>query len=364
MFIYLIQILVFSSFLLLSFIILSNPLKVNKKANIWFGIFLFLWSTFWLDEILVLIKLNHISQITTSIISFFQFLTPIILYLSIVYFTNPNYKFKNKDITLILSPVIYLGLLITDLNTFILDESILVIFLIVHALVFTFLSYFKIIKHQQQIKLFSSNTVEIDLKWLEYIVLGIIIVAIIIAVFNFVYFGLPLNLYINIIMLGAAFFITYNALRQKEIFPINEKHRDEVIAIEHDELITNAKKRKVLNDEELVELKSKLNALMQEKHLYLNHDINLSSLSEEMKITPHQLSYITNNGFNQNFFQFINAYRVDKAKTLLLDKSSDKLTILGIAYESGFSSKTAFNTTFKKLTQQTPTEFKKQSSDL
>ena len=165
-------------------------------------------------------------------------------------------------------------------------------------------------------------------------------------------------------MLVTVLFIAYNALRQKEVFPINEKHREEVIAINTDEKMSNTTKRKILNDEELVALKSKLNLLMQEKHLYLEHHINLASLSEEMNITPHQLSYIINNGFNQNFFQFISAYRIDKAKTLLLDKSSDKLTILGIAYESGFSSKTAFNTTFKKLTNQTPSEFKKQSSGL
>ncbi|WP_281979263.1 helix-turn-helix domain-containing protein [Tenacibaculum mesophilum] len=103
---------------------------------------------------------------------------------------------------------------------------------------------------------------------------------------------------------------------------------------------------------------------MKTKHLYLDNNINLASLAEEMQITSHQLSYVINNGFNQNFYQFINSYRIEKAKKLLMDKSSEKLSILGIAFESGFSSKTAFNTTFKKLTNQTPSEFKKQSSSL
>jgi AraC-like DNA-binding protein len=176
--------------------------------------------------------------------------------------------------------------------------------------------------------------------------------------------GTPLNFYLKIIMLGTVLFIAYNALKQKEIFPINKKHRYEVIAIENEETHTQTSKRKVLQDEKLTELTSKLDLLMREQHLYLHHDINLASLSEEMGITPHQLSYIINNGFHQNFFQFINTYRVDKAKALLVDKSTEKLTILGIAYESGFSSKTAFNTTFKKFTQQTPSEFKKRSAGL
>ncbi|MDT0551997.1 helix-turn-helix domain-containing protein [Urechidicola vernalis] len=364
MLIHLIQILIFSSFIFLSFLMMSNPLKVNKKANKWFGVFLFLWASFWVDEILILTKANPLSEISTLLISFFQFFTPIILYLSIVFFTNPNYKFRIKDFLFLVLPIAYLILLIISIITPVNIDSILVFTLILHALIFTTLSYLKIRKHQHQINLFSSNTIEIDLKWLEYIVLGIIFIAISITVFNFVYFGLPLNLYINIIMLGGAFFVAYHALRQKEIFPLNEKHREEIIALEDDERLVDIPKRKIIKDEDLVVLKTKLNVLIKNKELYLNHEINLASLSEEMNITSHQLSYIINNGFNQNFFQFINEYRVEKAKTLLMDKSSDNLSILGIAYESGFSSKTAFNTTFKKFTNQTPSEFKKHSSGL
>jgi AraC-like DNA-binding protein len=349
---------------MLSFIIFSNPMKVNKKANLWFSITLFLWATFWIDEILFLVKANPLNSLATSIISFIQFFTPIFLYISIVFFTNPNYRLKPKDRLHLILPFVYLVLLF--LNTYAYDnlKTISIILVLSNSILYTILSYLKLQQHQKKVILFSSNTDEIDLKWLENIILMVVVIVATISIFNLVYIGLPLNLYLNIAMLVTVLFIAYNALRQKEIFPTNEKHREEVIAIDTDEKTSNTTKRKILNDEELVALKSKLNLLMKEKQLYLEHHINLASLSEEMKITPHQLSYIINNGFNQNFFQFISAYRIDKAKTLLLDKSSDKLTILGIAYESGFSSKTAFNTTFKKLTNQTPSEFKKQSSSL
>ncbi|RTZ46849.1 AraC family transcriptional regulator [Chryseobacterium arthrosphaerae] len=56
--------------------------------------------------------------------------------------------------------------------------------------------------------------------------------------------------------------------------------------------------------------------------------------------------------FEKNFFQYVNEFRVEQAKKLLKETNS-KLSILGIAYESGFNSKTSFNTTFKKLTGQT-----------
>lgn len=365
MLIHLIQILIFSSLLMLSFILFSNPLKVNKRANLWFSITLFLWATFWLEEVLILIKAKPFSELTMLPIAFVHFLTPICLYLSIVFFTNPIYKFKTKDSSLLILPIGYLVLLIINKNSGnnFLQHYILGLILF-NVILFTLKSYLKLRKHQQKITLFSSNTNEIDLKWLENIIYIIVLIVIIISVFNLIYVGLPLNLPLNIVMLGTVLFIAYNALKQQEVFPKNEKHREEVIAIEADEENIDTTKRKIVNDEELVKLKSKLNLLMKEQHLYLNHDINLASLSEKMEITSHQLSYIINNGFNQNFFQFINAYRIDKAKTLLLDKSSDKLTILGIAYESGFNSKTAFNTTFKKFTNQTPSEFKKHRSSL
>ena len=341
----------------------SNPLKVNRKANFIFGFFLFLWATFFLDEILILIKAPALKAIPALIITFFQFLTPTLFYTSVVFFTNPNYQFKKQDLIYLLLPCIYLGILIIDFKNKSYLSTLLVPLLIGHAIVYTLLAYFKLRKHQRQINLFSSNTSEIDLRWLNSIIGAVFFTSVTIAIFNSVYFGLPLNLYIDIFMLSIALFIAYHALRQKEIFPKNEKHRKEVISIEKNEKELNNIKRKVIEDEDLVILKSKLNSLMVEKELYLNNEINLPFLSEEMNVTTHQLSYIINKGFNHNFFQFINTYRVEKAKKLLLDSSSDKLSILGIAYESGFNSKTTFNTTFKKITNQTPSEFKKQRSN-
>ncbi len=118
-----------------------------------------------------------------------------------------------------------------------------------------------------------------------------------------------------------------------------------------------------MSDDELLSLKNQLIELMEQQQPFLDPEINLVRLSEKLNITPHQLSYVINSGFGENFFQFINRYRVQKAKTLLLE-GDQKMTMLAVAFDSGFNSKTTFNTTFKKLTTQTPTEFKKRRSDL
>jgi AraC-like DNA-binding protein len=65
-----------------------------------------------------------------------------------------------------------------------------------------------------------------------------------------------------------------------------------------------------------------------------------------------------------NFFNFVNKYRVEEAKLLLLNSKKEHYSILGIANEAGFSSKSAFNTTFKKVTGQTPSDFKNRGSVL
>ncbi|MEF9477974.1 helix-turn-helix domain-containing protein [Chryseobacterium sp. 1B4] len=91
---------------------------------------------------------------------------------------------------------------------------------------------------------------------------------------------------------------------------------------------------------------------------YLDSELNLIRLAEMLSVSTHHLSYVINTGFGKNFFQYVNEYRIDHAKKLLKEPDS-KLSILGIAYESGFNSKTSFNTTFKKVTGQTPSEFKK-----
>ena len=78
-----------------------------------------------------------------------------------------------------------------------------------------------------------------------------------------------------------------------------------------------------------------------------------------MNCTPHQLSYIINNGFDENFYQFINRFRIEEAKKLILNPNMNHLSLLGIGFEVGFNSKSVFNTTFKKNTGKTPSEFKK-----
>jgi AraC-like DNA-binding protein len=168
----------------------------------------------------------------------------------------------------------------------------------------------------------------------------------------------------DLLFLFIVYSTLYYVLRQKEIYPVNKKQREELLLIESEADKEQSERKKLIPDHEFEELKQKLISSMEKEKPYLDGDLNLLKLSDLIQINAHQLSYLLNTGFNENFFHFVNKYRVEYAKELLLDDSQKKLSMVGIAFESGFNSKTAFNTIFKKMTEMTPSEFKKNNSDL
>lgn len=104
-----------------------------------------------------------------------------------------------------------------------------------------------------------------------------------------------------------------------------------------------------------------LSACMTQDKLYLNAELTLRNLAIHLNIHPNQLSWLINHQYNKNFKEFINSYRVDHFKTLVKQSTEKQLYLIGLAYESGFNSKTAFNAFFKKHTGLTPSQYVKQN---
>ncbi len=112
----LLGILIFGSLTLLGFILVMNPLNVNKRANIWFGLFCFIWASFWLEEILHLMTGQKIYLDSVIILNIIQFSSPINFYISIRCFANPEYKIGVRGVLFLVLPLIYTSLLILDLS--------------------------------------------------------------------------------------------------------------------------------------------------------------------------------------------------------------------------------------------------------
>lgn len=347
--------------LLIAFLKLSNPLKVNRKGNIYFGVFLLLWSTFYIDEAFVSQEFTDNSYffITKNLIQFF---TPLFFYTSIKFYTNPNYKLKKRDIRFLILPVVYfLFLYYKSFTTKSVLELVLLILIFSHALFYIVLAYLTINKHQKDIESFISNKEPIDLNWIKNIIYLCLASTVITVIYSANFSAAPLNLYINLYFLVVVYVIAYFSIKQKEIYP---PHLDvnEIIDNEDENIVQTS--RLLFNDTELKLQKEKLLQLMHSEKPYLDSELTLVKLAEKMDLSTHQLSFVINNGFGENFFNFVNRYKVNKAKELLRNPEYDHYTILAIGFESGFNSKTAFNTTFKKITSHTPTEYRKIRSAL
>lgn len=112
------------------------------------------------------------------------------------------------------------------------------------------------------------------------------------------------------------------------------------------------------NSKSYTKQKEKLSHFMETEKAYLQSEFNLKQLAEGIKSSIHDTSDIINSGFGVNFNEFVNQYRVEEVKARLLDPENDHLSILAIAFDSGFNSKASFNRIFKQITGQSPSQFK------
>ncbi len=122
-------------------------------------------------------------------------------------------------------------------------------------------------------------------------------------------------------------------------------------------LIKEAKyKRSLLEGIDLNTAEHKIKSAMEIEYLYRDENLSLESLSKKLGLKKNQLSQFLNEKNNINFKTFIHEYRVNEAKELLVNDK--RKTVLNIAYEVGFTSRSTFNFVFQKITGDTPSEYR------
>lgn len=126
--------------------------------------------------------------------------------------------------------------------------------------------------------------------------------------------------------------------------------------------IAEKKKTRYLEDAVAQKYFEKLTFFVEQEQPFLNPTLSLRSLAQQIDIHPNQLSWVLNEHEGKNFNEFINQYRVAHCKKLLIDPANSHISIIGLAFESGFNSKTVFNTFFKKEVGMTPSEYMKRHS--
>jgi AraC-like DNA-binding protein len=117
--------------------------------------------------------------------------------------------------------------------------------------------------------------------------------------------------------------------------------------------------RSGLKQEDVADYVNKIRKYMVIEKPYLNRELTIYDLADQLKIPRHILSEVINEHMGKNFYHLINDYRVNEVKERMKSEDLQQLTILGIAFDSGFNSKSSFNTIFKEKTGTTPSEYLK-----
>jgi AraC-like DNA-binding protein len=217
---------------------------------------------------------------------------------------------------------------------------------------YTYFAVDAILKYRKVVKQIQSNELQANLGWLQWTII-LFSITLLLDIINRMVVDLDIVFGISIIYISLLFLVNwmfYKGLQQPKLFHgITEEQKKIATEPWHDPMAQ--KEMEVL-------LTSLLN-LMNEEKPFLNPEITLSLLADQLDTTPRKLSGIINTSLNQNFASFINGYRIEMAKERLANPTDEKETVLEVMYAVGFNSKSSFNTLFKKNTGLTPSAYKK-----
>lgn len=357
----------------LAFLVVTVRRDTNAAANRWLAAFLLLVGLFMIDDSLLVYGIYERHPQIIGLLNLPLYALAPALFMAVSEFVAVERRFRKKDIwhfllfilfVLLSLPFLFasdeiklqeLALLPAPMD---LADKILMSLVVVQWVTYLFLSFLKLKKHQKNIQNITASPDEVNLDWLLYFLYG---VAAMVLVWFFELFLMPYQKgagwYTPAYFL-AIFCLGYFAMRQKEVFPFSKKEAAEIgeIFLENETQSASAR-RQISSPEKLELLKTQLLQKMEAEKPHLNPELNLPGLAQKMGLSVHEMSELVNEGFGENFAQFVNRHRVEESKMLLLSEKHAHLSMVGIAFEAGFNSKTAFNTAFKKMEGVSPTEF-------
>jgi len=206
-----------------------------------------------------------------------------------------------------------------------------------------------------------------DLEWIKHLLYGIIgLVSIDIALSFYELAFPPTEVIWNVglfIAFGLILLIGYLAYRgsfQSKIFIPEISDSEAQSEVTFSEKVKPISERyQLLSDSEASRLQADLSEILESEKPYLDENLTLSDLSERLEITDKKLSELLNKHMQTNFYELINSYRVESVIEKMSNPYYENLTLLAMAYDSGFKSKSGFNRAFKGKTGKTPSSYRK-----
>lgn len=233
----------------------------------------------------------------------------------------------------------------------------------VHLFIYVWFSFSALRNHQIKIKRIFADLSGKDLAWLKYMLGAFVFLVFASLLIYIIALQLPdyqnqLTL-VNLTLLSIFILtISFYAFHQNTLFDYQTSHlnAEEVTAVVSEDAGPRYEKSG-LKPSEIGAIQEKIEAFVQAKG-YLNPEVTLGSMSEAIGVPPHKISEVLGKHLNTSFYDLINQHRVEDIKKAIHDPALAHLTILSIAYDYGYNSKSTFNAAFKKFTGTTPSAFK------
>lgn len=229
---------------------------------------------------------------------------------------------------------------------------------IVSISAYSILSFIHIANHQKKIKdLYSYTSQRITLNWLKIVSISfsVIYLSMFIAgamnIFGATQSYDPLIFSYSGLTLFAFAFSIYG-YKQQEIFRYYAARNG------NNHEVDSKYERSGLKEEDARKYLDRLLEYMEKEKPWLNGELSILDLSKALNISRHHLTQIINERLNKNFYMFVNEYRVREVIRKMKDPAYRHYTLLGIAFDSGFNSKSSFNTIFKNATGMTPSQYR------
>lgn len=365
---YLICILIAAVNLLLTAVLLFTLRKArNIRANRILAVLLLMLGASFMSDVL---WTNHFFDHYPHL---FEYDTPMglcigpLLYLYIRYQINPKTRLQPLNLLHLLPVILYVWFLrdflfssasakLEMINNLTIPNYLFVQYLKkAQLLLYGLLCYRLLVRHRRVTRELLSNLESRQLQWVQHLLLGAGVLFGVWVISNEIHWAEPA---LGLTLLGFSYWVAYQSVQQESSFA--HVATETVLPIIEEEPVVRYR-HSTLTQEYLLDVTKKIESYMAEHKPYLDGDLTLTSLAGQLEINPNQLSQILNEGLGENFYRFINRYRVEEIKRLLLNPAFAHYNILGIAFHAGFSTKSTFNKTFKELTGLSPSEYVKQN---
>ncbi|MEI9810951.1 MAG: helix-turn-helix transcriptional regulator [Bacteroidota bacterium] len=227
-------------------------------------------------------------------------------------------------------------------------------------------------RYRNSLQGYFSETQQLQVNWIrQFIIASLAVCVIIAAAIYLLYINYPRGAEYRYGFAALTIFIywiSYTALTQPSVFSVIKGYggKENAVTSLLPKLVVHRPAKKYsnsgLSEEDVITIREALQKLMPVQKPYLNPELTINDLALLAKCNRHHLSQVLNEGLQRSFYDYVNHYRVEEARQLLLDPAKEGHKIASIAYDAGFNSLSTFNEVFKKMTGATPSQFRKDLS--